>query len=431
MEPGDFYKLFLQHPQICTDSRKVESGCLFFALRGDHHDGNQYAALALENGAAYAVVDQSEVMIGNRMILVDNVLRFLQELALHHRRQLRIPVIGITGSNGKTTTKELIHSVLKQEYRTIATTGNLNNHIGVPLTLLRADQSTEMLVVEMGANHPGEIRDLCRIALPTHGLITNVGKAHLEGFGSLEGVRQAKKELYDFLIGSGGRVFLNGDDPQLSTLAGGYPACTYGSGKECDVRIALAASLPALELEWLNARPEGPLRIPTHLSGDYHLSNIGAAIAVGKSFGMDPQMIAAGIASYIPGNMRSQWLETDRNLIFLDAYNANPTSTEAAIRLIARMEGRKRILILGDMLELGEASDKEHSDLLNLVLKLGFGQVFLVGSHFFQLRNDYPFQFFSETGLLEEHLREDPLAGCLILVKGSRAIALEQVVDYL
>jgi UDP-N-acetylmuramoyl-tripeptide--D-alanyl-D-alanine ligase len=431
VKPGDFYNLFLQYPQICTDSRKVEPGCLFFALRGDHHDGNQYAAQALEQGAVYSVVDNPELAPGKQMILVDDVLRFLQELALHHRRQLQVPVVGITGSNGKTTTKELVHSVLKQQFRTIATAGNLNNHIGVPLTILRADPSTEMMVVEMGANHPGEIRDLCRIALPTHGLITNIGKAHLEGFGSLEGVRQAKKELYDHLTASNGIVFLNGDDQQLVTLMGGYPAKTYGLGSGCFVRMGITSSVPTLEVEWLNPPQAKKVKIPTSLSGDYHLPNIGAAVAVGNSFGMDPEQIATGIASYVPGNMRSQWLDTGRNRIFLDAYNANPTSMEAAIRLIAGMESRHRVLILGDMLELGEVSGKEHRELLNLVASLGMDQVLLAGAEFALFSDDFPFQFFTQTGLLEEYLRNNPVSGCLILVKGSRAMTLERVVDYL
>lgn len=426
-----FYPFFLQNPQICTDSRQIEPGCLFFALQGENHNGNLYATEALEKGAVRAIVDDPNIRLNDQMILVDNVLGFLQSLALHHRKQLNIPVVAITGSNGKTTTKELVKSVLRQQYHTIATSGNLNNHIGVPLTILKADQTTEMLVVEMGANHPGEIRDLCHLALPTHGLITNIGKAHLEGFGSLEGVKKAKGELFEFVAATDGVFFLNHDDYQLIDLVDSYPTCSYGTREPCQIRIRLTQSIPTLRVLWLNPGESGPISISSHLSGDYHLSNIGAAIAVGHHFGLDPDRVATGIESYVPDNMRSQWIDTGRNRVLLDAYNANPTSMEAAIRLVVSMDSQNCLLILGDMFELGTTSSKEHWELLSLIDKLGLEQVMLVGKEFDRFREEFPFMFFKTFELLQDFLKDFGPTDSLILVKGSRGMRMERVVPYL
>lgn len=282
MSPEDFYTIYLQYPQICTDSRRAEPGCLFFALRGDQFDGNRFAADALAKGCQKAVVDDPAAVAGDDYILVSDTLRFLQELAGFHRSKLNMPVIALTGTNGKTTTKELIFSVLSRKFNTLATSGNLNNHIGVPLTILRASLSTEILVVEMGANHPGEIASLCRIARPTHGLITNIGKAHLEGFGSFEGVIKAKKELFDYLKESGGKLFLNSDDSLLLSLAGNYPVKTYGTGPEASVRGQEIPDRLKLNLRWENPSGNRPMAIRSNLTGSFHLQNILAAIAIGS-----------------------------------------------------------------------------------------------------------------------------------------------------
>ena len=431
MNCEEFYNIYLHHPQICTDSRKSNPGCLYFALRGERFDGNAFAADALKNGCAYAVVDNPDVVDGDRFILVPDVLAFLQELALLHRSRLSIPVIGLTGTNGKTTTKELIHSVLRQKFRTVATSGNLNNHIGVPLTILEAGPDTEILIVEMGANHPGEIAFLCGIARPDHGLITNIGMAHLEGFGSYEGVIRTKNELYRWIIQSGGQLFVNGDDPLLLDLAGDYPAFRYGTSEDCDVTGSDAGSHKLMHISWKLKGQAGNNSIGSHLTGGYQLYNVLAAIAIGSRFGLNPGQIRTGIESYVPVNMRSQWLTTAANTIFLDAYNANPSSMQQAVSHFASLELDKTVAILGDMFELGDQSDSEHLKVIRMAAGLGFGRLLFTGRHFSRFASEFPFDFFETTEDLMRFFGSNPLTGCHILIKGSRGMKMERLVDCL
>ncbi len=430
MKSEDFYTTFLRYPQICTDSRKVQPGCLYFALKGEHFNGNIFAADALDKGSAFAVVDDPEVAKDGQYILVPDVLGFLQDLASLHRSHLRIPVIGLTGTNGKTTTKELIHSVLKQKYRTVATFGNLNNHIGVPLTILAAGPDTEMLIVEMGANHPGEIAFLCNIARPTAGLITNIGKAHLEGFGSFEGVIRTKNELYQSLINSGGQLFLNLDDERLRSLAGDYPYCSYGTSENADICGWDAGEGRFLEVKW-KTEGGGSNRVESQLTGSYNLYNVLAAIAIGNRFGLSDQQINAGIESYVPGNMRSQWLKTDKNLLLLDAYNANPSSMALALEHFASLSLPNSIALLGDMFELGDQSREEHLHIVRLAESLGFAKIFFAGPVFFELASGFFHHFFESTDSLRNYLSDNPVEGCNVLVKGSRGMQLEKLIDLL
>lgn len=430
MNSEKFYRTYLQHPQIFTDSRKVTSGCLYFALKGEHFDGNRFAADALKNGCAFAIVDDEAMAVDDRYILVPDVLVFLQELAVYHRNKLDIPVIGLTGTNGKTTTKELINSVLSQKFRTVATGGNLNNHIGVPVTLLRADQDTEVLIVEMGANHPGEIAFLCSLAKPTHGLITNVGKAHLEGFGNFEGVIRTKNELFDWIKGSHGELFVNEDDPLVRDLAGNYPAHTYGTKENANLRGTPGSQPRLMSVDW-NTGAGNSHSVNSHLSGGYNLYNILAAISVGVQFGLDPDSIAKGIASYVPENMRSQWLNTGRNELFLDAYNANPSSMELAIKHFAGLNFPLSVVILGDMFELGQYSEAEHLNIIRQADQSGFEKILFAGPRFYRFAGDFPHHFFENLNSLIEYLSSNQLSGCNIMIKGSRGMQLERLVPYL
>ncbi len=431
MRPEDFYTTYLHHPQICTDSRKVIPGCLYFALRGDHFNGNQFAKDALLDGSSFVIVDDPLVVENDRYILVPDVLRFLQDLAAYHRNQLHIPVIGLTGTNGKTTTKELIISVLKQKYRVMGTSGNLNNHIGVPLTVLSAGQEDEILVVEMGANHPGEIAFLCEIAHPDFGLITNIGKAHLEGFGSYEGVIRTKNELYQSVIADHGRLFINSDDELLKSLAGDYPSMSYGTTEDPAIQGRAAGSGERLAVEWKTRGAQDFNRVISHLTGNYNLYNILAAISIGAFFGLTEEQIHAGIEAYVPANMRSQWIETGRNSLFLDAYNANPSSMELAIRHFAELKLPQPIVILGDMFELGAYSAEEHLAIIKLVEELALEKVIFVGKDFLAFSKESGFLFFLEVNLLKEYLILHPLTGCQVMIKGSRGMQLERLVELL
>jgi len=427
----DFYKIFLQYPQICTDSRKILPGCLYFALKGDQFNGNLFAADALKKGCSFAVVDDPSVVTNERFILVPDVLGFLQDLARYHRSKLGIPVIGLTGTNGKTTTKELIHSVLKQKYRTVATQGNLNNHIGVPLTVLSAGPSAEILVVEMGANHPGEIAFLCEIAKPTCGLITNIGKAHLDGFGSFEGVVRAKNELYEWIKGSGGDLFVNQDDHLLCDLAGSYPFHSYGTHESAEICGIVPGNDLFLSLKWKSGGEDVNSFIKSQLTGSYNLYNILAAVLSGTHFGLTPEQIRTGIESYVPSNMRSQWVQTANNLLFLDAYNANPSSMELAIRHFASLNFPNPVLILGDMFELGSHAESEHRKIIGLVDQLDFRKVIFTGTEFHRLTCDSERLSFQNVNELIEFLTVNPIKGDHVLIKGSRGMQLEKIVSYL
>lgn len=409
----NLYSLFVRHPKVATDSRDIPEGAIFFALRGERFDGNGYAADALARGASYAVVDDPGVAVSDRYILVDDVLAALQNLAAEHRKALGIPVLAITGSNGKTTTKELVTRVLRCKYNATATKGNLNNHIGVPLTLLSFTSQTEFGIVEMGANHPGEIAALCRIALPDYGLITNIGRAHLEGFGTPEGVARAKGELFDYLAYTGGKAFYLEDDPVLGSMAAGR---------------ARLATVP-----YADSLAEG---MKSNLAGAFNRYNIAAAVAVGKYFGVAESDIAEAISSYVPGNMRSQRVETSRNIVILDCYNANPSSMHAALENLRDISGGKPIaVILGDMGELGDYAAGEHKAVLERSALIGAEREYLVGQHFARaatlIKPQGERHIFANAVELGKYLASNRPTGMAILVKGSHAVGLEKIAELL
>ena len=467
MEIKELYEIYKVHPIVTTDSRNCPEGSIFFALKGETFDGNKFAMQALEKGCAYAVVDDlTQCTMHNaqctinesQFIEVDNVLDSLQQLARYHREQLDIPFVGITGTNGKTTTKELVATVLSKKYRVYYTQGNFNNHIGVPLTLLSIKPDCEMAVIEMGANHPGEIKALADIALPTCGLITNVGKAHLEGFGSLEGVINTKKELYDNLAERGGHVFVNAANPLLMkaldnaqcTTNGLEPwrkmhnvqLTTYSSNAEvsADVNGRLLRCAPYVEFEWKS-------QLSTHFVGAYNLDNMLAAITVGLHFGVAEEDICDAISNYVPANNRSQLTKTERNTLIVDAYNANPTSMMAAIDNFELMEGENKLAILGDMLELGEQSEIEHQTIVRRLVESKIEKVILVGKEFCKCTMhdaqptvlsfgekytiDNRFVVYESLDALLESQSVETLQSQLILLKGSNGIGLYKLIPYL
>ena len=419
------YNLFTQHPTVCTDSRHVLPDSIFFALRGGNFNANAFARSALEQGCRYAVVDEAQYATDDRFILVDDVLRTLQQLAAHHRRTLGTTIIGITGTNGKTTTKELVAAVLREKYRILYTQGNLNNHIGVPLTLLRLRPEHQLAVVEMGASHPGEIAELCEIARPDYGLITNVGEAHLEGFGSFEGVKQTKAALYAFVAHHGRGAFVNTDNPHLMEMA---------KALQPDLRVqpyvpgTVTECSPFLHME-LQASCAlcGAFPVHTRLIGAYNAENVRAAATVGSFFGLTDAQIRHALEHYEPQNNRSQLVRTGRNTLIVDAYNANPVSMEAAIRSFARMEAPHKMLILGEMGELGVQSGEEHRRIMQLIHENGFDHVLLVGGQFQRIAPPYP--CFLDVDALREYLHLHQPDGCCILIKGSRTNRLETVVE--
>ncbi len=431
MRIEELYGIFKQHPVISTDTRKISEDCLFFALKGENFDANTFALQAIEQGAAFAIVDERGLPKHSQFIFVDNVLQTLQELANYHRRTLNIPVVGLTGTNGKTTTKELINAVLSQNFKTSATLGNLNNHIGVPLTLLAVTPDTEVAIVEMGANHQKEIELLCSIAAPDYGLITNVGKAHLEGFGGFEGVKKGKGELYDFLAKSGGTVFINQDNLYLMEMAQSRnfkQIIYYGTSANAYVSGRLIANDPYLTVEW----SEGSNKhiVKSQLTGIYNFENILAAIAIGKKFGLTVEQINQGIGSYQPNNNRSQIIKTAKNTVIGDFYNANPSSMAVAIENIAKLAADNKIVILGDMFELGEESEIEHKLLVEKAEESDFTKILFVGKEFFKNQNDNAV-FLKSLEELKNYLQENPIHNALVLLKGSRGMKLEQVVEYL
>jgi UDP-N-acetylmuramoyl-tripeptide--D-alanyl-D-alanine ligase len=430
MTTEKLYQLYLQYPEVTTDSRNINKPCLFFALKGEHFNGNEYAISALGKGAAYAIVDEPRDWNDDRIIVVDDTLACLQQLATFHRKNLGLPIVAITGSNGKTTTKELVASVLKQKYRICFTRGNLNNHIGVPLTLLTFSHETEIGVVEMGANHPGEIDLLCRIAQPDYGLITNVGKAHLEGFGSFEGVIKTKSELYRYLESTGGSVFINAGNHLLVNAAGKtLNLITYGTGEECWIRGEEINSGNYLNLRaWFQS---GILYFNTRLSGSYNLENVLAAIAIGRHFNIDPLLIKEGIENYEPSNNRSQLMSAGSNKIIMDAYNANPTSMQASIDNFLSVNFPQKLAILGDMLELGIYSNEEHQKIVDRLSEIPLISVILVGKEFFATHRPERFKCFQNTAEAQEYLIGNKPSDTLILLKGSRGIGLEKITESL
>lgn len=431
MELQKLYSYFKESTGVTTDSRNCNPGSLFFALRGERFNGNEYALQALSEGCLLAVVDD-EILDGiPGCFYVPDVLKALQQLATMHRQASGARFVGITGSNGKTTTKELMASVLSEKYNVWYTRGNLNNHIGVPLTLLSMPPQTEVAVIEMGANHIGEIALLSAIAQPDLGLITNVGKAHLEGFGSFEGVKKAKGELYDFLKSHKRQVFINVDNNHLTEMLGSWPKIGYGTREGELVTGRQAIAEPFLGFEWKTDGSDWHMA-KTNLTGLYNFENALAAVCVGTYFEVPPHLIAKALESYEPVNNRSQLTQTTRNQVLMDAYNANPSSMGAALINFSRMEGRDKALILGGMKELGHDSVAEHQALVNNILEMDFNHCLLVGPEFKELvPDDRRFAWFESVAQLIQHLRETGLSHHLILVKGSRSNQLEKVLEAL
>lgn len=425
---SELYELFLHHPQITTDSRNCPRGSIFFALKGEKFDGNQYAQKALAAGCVYAVIDNPDYFTGERTILVDDVLTTLQQLAYRHRKALGCPIIGITGTNGKTTTKELLAAVLSTKYNLLYTEGNLNNQIGVPLTLLRLTHEHEMAVIEMGASHPGDIKELVDIVQPNYGIITNVGRAHLEGFGSFEGVVKTKGELYDYIRRTKGLIFINQDNKCLIEIAQGIEQVTYGSDESAFVWGCVASSNPFLTFEW---KQQGKIHtVETHLIGSYNLDNVLAAVTVGRFFKIPAERISRAIAAYEPANNRSQLKKTAKNELIIDAYNANPSSMKVALDNFATMPVSPKALILGDMRELGPTSDELHAEVIARIKEGNYDKVFLCGEHFQKVAGK-GFVTYATTDELIEALRKNPLQDYHILIKGSHGMALEKTVEVL
>jgi len=418
------HDIFLKHSTICTDTRKIEKDCIFFALKGDNFNGNQFATDAISKGAKFAIIDEKELKINSNYILVKNVLRTLQELARYHRNYLGLKIIGLTGSNGKTTTKELTNSVLRKRYNTIATSGNLNNHIGVPLTLLRMDETTEIGIVEMGANHLKEIEFLCRIAEPDYGYITNFGKAHLEGFGSEEGVIKGKSELYDYLKTNNKQIFINNEDPiQLKQLGNYSKSVKFGFTDDV-IKIDFIEANPFVVAQFNNSK------IDSKLIGSYNFTNISAAIAVGNYFKVPDNLIKEAIEAYTPENNRSQIINRNSNKIILDAYNANPTSMKAALDNLSQLKDSKKIAILGDMFELGENAKKEHQTISEYALSLDIDGVYLVGFNFYNSQIDSKqITYFKSFEDLNTSINLNDFQNSTILIKGSRGMALERILN--
>lgn len=425
----EIYNIFIKHPSVSTDSRNVQAGSLFFALKGDSFNGNRFASDAIHNGASYAIVDDPSVVSNSQFLLVENTLSALQRLASIHRSRMPGKIIGITGSNGKTTTKELIGRALSTSFKTVVTQGNLNNHIGVPLTLLSLTNDTSFAVVEMGANHPGEIAGLCLLARPDFGIITNIGKAHLEGFGNIEGVAKAKSELYQYLMVNNGLAFVNDNDPLLKNLATGLKSISYGTGENADCKGKLISDKPYLTVNWSYMQFTGTAR--SSLYGSYNFENILAAICVGNYFRIDPGRIDEAVSCYQPENNRSQILHTDLNEIILDAYNANPSSMKAALENFSRMPGIPKMAILGDMLELGEYSQAEHKAILALARSLSFDKLILVGEHFTQACTGSREICFLNITEAINWFKNQPAVGMTILLKGSRKMQLEKLSELL
>jgi UDP-N-acetylmuramoyl-tripeptide--D-alanyl-D-alanine ligase len=426
MKTEDLYKIYLQYPSVQTDTRKLKEGALFFALKGPNFNANEFAQKAINAGAVYAIIDDAQFVIEGKTILVNDVLTSLQQLAKYHRQQFNIPFIAITGSNGKTTTKELVHAVLSSTFKTNTTEGNLNNHIGIPLTILKIKPDAEMAVIEMGANHLKEIASYCKIALPTHGLITNCGKAHLEGFGSEEGVRKGKGELYDHLRTNKGIAFVMWDYPYLREMSTGIPNIyTYGT---TDANIIGNAQPSGQYLE-VNFNKGFDELIRTNLVGDYNLPNVLAAVAVGKYFNVEETKIKTAIESYSPTNSRSQLMQKGSNKIILDAYNANPSSMKAAIENFAKADGNEKILALGAMAELGMDSLKEHKDIIKEIDKHQWKDVILVGGDFMKV--DHTYRKFNSSVEASEWLQNVNVQNSFFLIKGSRSMQMEKLLEYL
>lgn len=424
MQIPELYSIFLQHPAVETDTRKLKPGNLFFALKGPNFNGNQFARQALDAGAAYAIIDEPANFTDDRLIYVDDALQTLQDLAKHHRQQFIIPFIAITGSNGKTTTKELLSEVLATTYKTYTTKGNLNNHIGVPLTILSVKKDAEIAVIEMGANHQKEIKGYCQYTMPTHGIITNCGKAHLEGFGGQAGVRKGKGELFDYLRANRGTAFIMNDYDYLREMSQGISLVkTYGTVN------AMVTGTVNKTTEFLQVDMSGGTgidKITTNLVGEYNLPNVLAAVAAGKYFNVPDASIKQALEQYVPSNSRSQLVEMGTNKVILDAYNANPTSMKAAIENFAKMDDADKVLLLGGMMELGDESLTEHEAIVQLIEKDKWKAVVLVGGDFSKVKN--PFIYFADSLAAKEWLNEQHFENTKLLVKGSRSMQMEKMI---
>lgn len=419
------YKLYSKKNLVSTDSRKIDYGCVFVALKGERFDGNDFAyQVAQDNIAACVIADRKDLPHHERLFIVEDSLTTLQELARLHREKCNIPIIGITGTNGKTTTKELTATVLSKKFNLIYTQGNFNNHLGLPLTILRIKPDTEMAVVEMGANHPNEIDQLCTIANPDFGIITNIGKAHLEGFGSFEGVVKTKNELYDFIRNRNGKLFVNHDNELLMNLSNGIDIQTYGKDNNANIKASIVSSNPYLIINW-----EGN-EIKTNLVGDYNFENVMAAISVGCHFNIEKNLIIEALENYTPTNNRSQFIKSEKNEIVMDAYNANPVSMHHAIKNFRNISSDNTLLILGDMRELGKDSEKEHQIIVNLIKELKFENVILVGSEFKKTAGT-DFTTFDNVDELLSYINDNNISGKKILIKGSNSIRLEKIVNVL
>lgn len=428
---SQLYSLFQKHPVITTDSRDCPEGSIFFALKGESFDGNAYAASALEKGCAYAVVDEAQYATDDRFVLVDDVLTSLQQLANEHRRALGTRIIGVTGTNGKTTTKELIATVLAKKYRVLYTQGNFNNHIGVPKTLLRLTKDDEIAVVEMGANHPGEIKTLVNIVEPDYGIITNVGKAHLQGFGSFEGVIRTKGELYDFLrTKKDSKVFIDADNEHLAGIAHDLALVKYAvddDAADISVKGHVVDCAPFLHFTWKNAETEHDVH--THLVGAYNIYNMLAAATIGLYFGVTPEQVDEALEGYVPSNNRSQLTVTEHNKLIVDTYNANPTSMAAALHNFDIMAVKPKMAILGDMRELGEVSAEEHQKVVDFLQEHGFDNVWLVGTEFGKTQCQY--RKFADVSAVKAELAAHPVTDHYILIKGSNSIRLFELPELL
>tara|TARA_R110002049_G_scaffold143633_1_gene305817 strand:+ start:14065 stop:15339 length:1275 start_codon:yes stop_codon:yes gene_type:complete len=424
LEIEALHELFLKCNSACTDTRKIQPNAMFFALKGENFNGNTYAKDALKSGAKCAIIDEEKFIISQETILVKNVLETLQELATFHRNFLNKPIIALTGSNGKTTTKELINAVLSKKYKTTATVGNLNNHIGVPLTLLSMTNDTDIGIVEMGANHQKEIEFLCNIAKPDYGLITNYGKAHLEGFGGIKGIIKGKSEMYDYLIANHKTAFVNANDPIQIEKTSKVKRITFGSSNE-DVNIKFIDASPFVKLAYSN------IKMQSQLIGDYNFTNIAVAITIGNYFKVEDNDIKTAIESYIPSNNRSQIIQKDSNKIILDAYNANPTSMQAALVNFDKQKGHK-VAILGDMFELGKEAKEEHQNITNLAASLNINQIIFIGENFYQSKIDSEkvtlYKSFTD---FELSFDSSQVESTTLLIKGSRGMALERVLELL
>jgi len=419
------YQIYLGNPSVQTDTRKLKQGDIFFALSGPNFNGNRFALSALEAGASYAIVDEDVETKDERIIKVDNALDTLQQLAKHHREQFHIPFIAITGSNGKTTTKELVSTVLATHLKTYTTQGNLNNHIGIPLTLLQIKKDAEIAVIEMGANHQKEIEGYCKYAEPTHGIITNCGKAHLEGFGGIEGVKKGKGELFDYLRSNNGTAFIFKDFEYLQEMSAGiHNVITYGTAESFVTGKAVPADT-FLQVQITNA--EKPVIIKTQLVGDYNLPNVLCAVAVGKTFGVPFQKIVEAIEGYVPSNSRSQMMVKGSNHIILDAYNANPSSMKVAIENMVKINADIKVLMLGGMMELGAESLDEHQKLVDLIKTYSWDKVILVGGDFAKVT--HPYIYFNNSTEAAEWFKQQDLQDSYILIKGSRSMKMEKILE--